>query len=90
MVIIRSFIEITELQKAAHTYGIAVVFTSWLVSDIRDKRVKEGGIYILADVSSLVFNLILQTSVPDRVSLHNVIIPHTLLSVLSIGKGIYR
>jgi len=24
------------------------------------------------------------------VSLHNVIIPHTLLSVLSIGKGIYR
>ena len=45
MVIIRSLIEITELQKAVHTYGIPVVFTSWLVSGIRDKKVK-GAWYV--------------------------------------------
>ena len=42
VVIIRSLIEIIGLQKAAHTYGIPLVFTSWLVSDIRDKKDKRA------------------------------------------------
>ena len=37
--------EITELQKSVDTYGIPVVFTIWLVSGIRDKKVK-GAWYI--------------------------------------------
>jgi len=40
VVIIKSVIEVTELQKAVHTYGIPAVFTSWLVSGISDKKIK--------------------------------------------------
>jgi hypothetical protein len=40
VVVIRSLIEITGLQKAAHILGSQLEFTSWLVSEVRGRKIK--------------------------------------------------